>query len=59
MVLSRLLVTGGFFYYSIVRLLSSEVVRSFTGVYFGMFVGGPEGIRQIPALFDWFGYKPD
>lgn len=38
--------------------LSSESVRSFTGVTVGMFAWSPEDAHATPADFDWFAYEP-
>ncbi|PWH12663.1 MAG: glycoside hydrolase family 43 protein [Anaerolineae bacterium] len=40
------------------RYLSSEVARSFTGVYFGMYATGNGAFCAQPAFFDWFDYLP-
>jgi xylan 1,4-beta-xylosidase len=40
------------------RYLSSEVARTFTGVYFAMYAAGNGQASAAPAFFDWFEYRP-
>ncbi len=41
------------------RYLSTEVAKSYTGLYIAMYATGNGKVSKTPADFDWFEYKPE